>query len=95
MNETEIGDYFNKLTFRNLYLNNFIDYEDIENPVKTFQQVGNQFQISPNTYLKVRFDHKKHTFKDNVSRLQLFGGETETNFLNIQDTIVIEKERKF
>ena len=78
MNETELGDYFRNLAFRFLNLNNFVDYEDIENPVKTFQQAKDFFTLSPTTLISRRFDYQKHTFKDNVSRLQIFGGETET-----------------
>ena len=37
MNETEVKDYFAPKKVRILQLFNFIDYEDIEEPLKTYQ----------------------------------------------------------
>ena len=45
MDETEADAYFQNYYIGVLDLNNFIDYEDIENPIKTSQKVGEQFVI--------------------------------------------------
>ena len=68
MNEIELGEYFEQFSFRILYLNNFVDYEDIENPIKTFQNVKDSFDIGPNKAVFRTFNYQKHTFMDNIWR---------------------------
>ena len=69
MNETEAGAYFQKLGLNVLGINNFIDYEDIENPVKTSQKVRETIRVDPRKYIIRRYDYQRHTFIDNTSRL--------------------------
>ena len=57
MSETEVGDYFEQLRFSMLNLNNFVDYEDIENPVKAFQLQNDSFKIFPNKIVSRVFNY--------------------------------------
>ena len=41
------------------------------------------------------YSFQKHSFTDNTSRLQIFAGENETEFLNLQETIVRDTEVPF
>ena len=82
MYDDELLDYLsNKVSI--LLIENYIDYEDIENPVKSFQVEKANFQISPEHYRNWNVNFQKHTCVDNVQRFQFFGGETQKEYLNI------------
>ena len=46
MDKTETATYFQNKRFQILYLNNQIDYENIQDPVQTFQKIGEKLTIN-------------------------------------------------
>ena len=64
-------------------------------PVKTYQVAKGTFNLSPTKTVERRIDYQKHTFHDNTSRLQIFGGETETEYLNVQETVFKDKDSSY
>ena len=84
MNETELDDYLKNITISLGVLHNYIDYENIEKPVQTIYQKPTVYRLNPNSTNIEKIIFQKHQFTDNTSRLQLFGGESSTEFLTLQ-----------
>ena len=82
MDDDELLDYLGSRVSI-LLIENYIDYEDIENPVKSFQVEKVNFLLSPEHKRIWNVNFQKHTFVDNVWRFQFFGGETQTEYLNV------------
>ena len=65
-------------------LHNYIDYENIEKPVQTIYSAKHFYRLGPDSKSVKKYKFQKHVFEDNIWRFQLFGGESETEFLNLQ-----------
>ena len=46
MDEIETAAYFKTKNFKILYLNNHIDYGNIESPVQTFQKIKEDYKLN-------------------------------------------------
>ena len=63
-------------------LHSFIDYNDIENPVKTIPGKSIEFYLAPGKLKTLKVILQSHEFTDHNSLLQMISGKTITEFLN-------------
>ena len=86
MSDAELNDYFSgqkSFFVRSSY--NFIDYDDIEVPIKAVIKGESELAImSPSVKNEVSISLKKHIFNDVTPRLQLFTDPTTHTYLNAQ-----------
>ena len=83
MNKTEAASYFHNKSMRLQLLKNFIDYENIETPIQTIEDDNQRFFFSVEQQSITKIILQSHNFSDNSSKLQLLGGETYSEFLNL------------
>ena len=55
MSDTEAEAYFSNLDVRLFQLYNFIDYEDIQNPVKTVYMLKATYRLTPGYFINKNF----------------------------------------
>ena len=89
--DSELVEYFASFRIQIAVNHNYIDYENIENPVQTINQHKHIFPIDPLKWNSIKFKFQKHIFVDNKSRIQLFGGESQSEFMNLQDISVSQE----
>ena len=92
MKGEELEEYYKVRKLSVSLITNSIDYENITNPIQSFQLKPTVFIISPNEHLKNKFIFQKHTLIDNTWRFQFFGGDKETEFLNLQKEVLRNNE---
>ena len=63
-------------------LYSFIDYNDIENPVKTIPGKLIELALAPAEAKKLQVTLQSHEFTDHKSLLQMISSEDVTEFLN-------------
>ena len=67
------------------YLHSYIENDDIENPVQTIFKPRTYYRLAHDRTIIKKFRFQKHQFRDNTSMFQLFGGNSVTEFINLQD----------
>ena len=87
MTEEEIEEYAHGGSTKSIkvfHTRTFIEYSDIETPIKTLikGQVG--VTLAPNLQTDARYTMNTHEFHDMPSQLQLFSEETTTQYLNLE-----------
>ena len=93
MDEIESEKYFREISLKLRFLKNYIDYEDIESPIQSIDGSKYKFDVKVGFKQKSYLELQTHLFDDNITRWQLFGGDTEAEFLNVdnlRDSIEIE-----
>ena len=76
MDEEEAIEYFKNIALDVRMLKHYIDYENIDRPIQTIDDYAESYPINIGLSEYHLMQMQTHTFTDNVSRLQLFGGET-------------------
>ena len=67
------------------FLESFVENDNIAMPLKTIYKQKTFYRLSHDKTIVKKFRFQKHQFRDNTSHFQLFGGDTVTEFLNLQD----------
>ena len=65
---------------------NYIDFEDIEKPIKSYIRDVAMLRLQYGQKVKTDITLSKNTLNDNTSRFQMFSSEEQTEFLSVQDT---------
>ena len=76
-------------------MKNHIDYENIDNPLQSIDGNNFDFRLTVGRQITNEIELQTHIFSDNISRLQLLGGETLTEFLNFDNLRNDYKTRDF
>ena len=82
MDNEEAKEYLEKKKFIFTILHSFIDYNDIENPVKTIPGKLIELALAPAEAKKLQVTLQSHEFTDHKSLLQMISSEDVTEFLN-------------
>ena len=86
MDEDELRSYFSgNVSLRILYSNTFIDYDDIDDPLKSLLIGSQAMTIEVDREIRSRVILMKHEFWDMTDLFQLFSDPEETEFLNVLD----------
>ena len=83
MNITEAEEYFDNFRIQLRFMKNHIDYENIDNPIQSIDGTNIDFRLTVTGKISNDIALQTHIFSDNISRLQLLGGESVTEFLNL------------
>ena len=86
MTEEEIEEYHGGSTksIKVFHTRTYIDYSDIETPIKTLIKGNIEVTLALNLKTDARYTMNTHEFHDMPSRLQLFSEETTTQYLNLE-----------
>ena len=86
MEKDELARYFEdqKLLYA-MYTRTFIDYDDIETPVKTVYRGSNPITLSSNMKIEARYTMNTNEFRDMPHIPQLFSDVVTSQFVNLEN----------
>ena len=85
MEKDELASYFegNK-RMKILYMKTFVDYDDIETPIKTIFNGSLNIILSASHVMKAYYTLETHEFNDKTHPLQLFAEGVKSHFVNLE-----------
>ena len=86
MSAAELQNYFNgDRRVRLIYSHTFVDYDDIETPVKSTLKGTASIVLHSDKKVEMRYTLETHEFRDMTEPLQIVAEETTTTYLNLLD----------
>ena len=83
MENSELTSYMEGKSISMIYTTTFIDYEQIERPVRSIVKGSKALELSNTSKTSLYYLLKTNEFRDTTRRIQLFGEEESTQFLTL------------
>ena len=76
MNYTEAEKFWREVKLKTRFMKNYIDYENIENPIQSIDAAKTEMNINVGYKQKTYIEYQTHIFEDNTKRAHVFGFDT-------------------